>query len=156
MISYPIHTDIVKIIELQTEALRTLADANEVTLIFQSTFQNFKLEIQPEIVITDFVQLLSKVIIFTPQEHEVTISLALCDGEKFMKLNVFADGALIVIPEQALSMLQTDVVISSNQEEKLSFQIFTKSFVANLNPILQLIRPLKKRLLKSARKMAFY
>jgi AraC-like DNA-binding protein len=127
MISYPINTDIVNLLELQTEALQSLADANEVTLIFKSSFSNFNLKIQPEILITDFVQLLSKVIIFTPQDHWVNVALKKCGNDKYVQIQIYAEGSLLAIPEQELYNLKSKITIDGRPNQGTLYTLFLSS-----------------------------
>jgi AraC-like DNA-binding protein len=110
MISYPIHTDIVQLLSAQIDTLQSFADANQVHLKFSSVDDVYQMKLNIEHVLPDFIHLLCKVIIFTPQEHEVIVTLKYQKSEQTMQVTIFAKGALLEVPKHAFNNLETQIV----------------------------------------------
>ena len=74
MLHYPVESDVLLFLKNTVASLKPFADAHSVALTFESDTQHLKLSYHPETVAADLIQLICRIVTFTPQNHSVKLS----------------------------------------------------------------------------------
>jgi AraC-like DNA-binding protein len=88
---FPVKTDFISFLANLVSCLQPFARANFVSLHFESNIDKIEITYHPETVLPDLTQLLCRIITFTPQGYEVTLSVMVQDS--FIHLQVVNSGS---------------------------------------------------------------
>lgn len=79
---FPVKADLIGMIKGTIQGLRPFAVAHEVELSLNSEFKELFALYQPEQIVPDLTQLISRIITFTPQKHSVNIAVKSCPANQ--------------------------------------------------------------------------
>ncbi|SNY99654.1 helix-turn-helix transcriptional regulator [Flagellimonas pacifica] len=74
--SFVIHTDLVSLFRSLVTGLQPFAIAQDVELIFESSSKSLLAKYNPEEILSEITMLLSRIVTFTPQLHQVKVALS--------------------------------------------------------------------------------
>jgi AraC-like DNA-binding protein len=125
MINYPVKSDVLLFLRHLVASLQPFAQAHSVALSFECDKETLLLTHHPETVASDVLQLLCRVVTFTPQNQRVKLSATLHDeGDTFyLKLVVENTGVNISrVKEIALNM-QNPVIVHADRDKSTAYEI---------------------------------
>ena len=130
-------TNLVPLLEHTVSALQPFAKANFVRLQFRTDKKELKVCYRPENIIPDLVQLLCRIITFTPQEYEVSMEVKEVKSprNKIVAVHIINTGARLDQLKDIVSGLRCNVQVSPLNSYKNE-----KSIVKRLNGTLFEIR----------------
>ena len=109
---YPVKIDVVPMLRRLVEALKPFAQSNFVNLSFASEMESYELNCHPEQVLPDLIQLLSRVITFTPSHFEVQLSVKqYASSESALQLSVVNTGVKLDHLEEVYGGLKHPVEV---------------------------------------------
>lgn len=104
MVLFPVNTDLVKLLKNLVECMYPLAEANQVAISFKPEFDHYISMIDVGSLSTDLSALLSQLIIFTPQEHSISIQLKETQkgNSTYCQIRIRSMGATLELPQKEL------------------------------------------------------
>ena len=125
MLHYPIEADVLLFLKHLVESLQPFAKAHSVALSFESHKKELKLNYHPETVASDVLQLICRVVTFTPQNHSVKLSATLIEEpEKFyLKLIIENTGVNLSRIGEIAIHTRNPVIIHADKEKSTAYEI---------------------------------
>ena len=125
MLIYPVEADVIFFLKSIIEALQPFAKAHSVSLNFESKAKQLKLNYHPESVAADLIQLLCRIITFTPQHQSVKLNARLVnDADNFyLKLVIHNTGVNLTQIREIVAKTQNTVTVNSESTFNTFFEI---------------------------------
>lgn len=125
MLHYPVEADVLLFLRHLVESLQPFAKAHFVSLSFESDRETLRLNYHPETVASDMMQLICRVVTFTPQNQSVKLKVTLIDErDKFyLKLVVENTGVNISRVGEIATKTLNPVIIHADRENSTAYQI---------------------------------
>jgi len=125
MLIYPVEADVLVFLKSIIEALQPFAKAHSVSLTFECDKKTLCVSYHPESVAADLIQLLCRIITFTPQQHSVALKVSVHDEpDKFhLKLIVKNTGVNIARIGEIACNTQNSVIIHSYKDKSTACEI---------------------------------
>ena len=125
MLHYPIESDVLLFLKHLVESLQPFAKAHSVALSFECGKKTLKLTYHPETVAADILQLICRVVTFTPQNHSVTLRASLQDEPRqfYVKLVVENTGVNLARIEEIAIQTRNRVIIHAENEKSTAYEI---------------------------------
>ena len=125
MINYPVKSDVLLFLRQLVASLQPFAQAHSVALTFECDKETLLLSYHPETVASDVMQLLCRVVTFTPQHQRVKLSTTLHDeGDTFyLKLVVENTGVNISRVREIAAKTQNPVIVHTDRDKSTAYEI---------------------------------
>jgi AraC-like DNA-binding protein len=125
MLHYPIESDVILFLKHIVESLQPFAKAHSVALTFESPKKILKLSYHPETVASDVIQLICRVVTFTPQNHSVKLSAILIDEPDKFYLELIVQNTGVNLSRIGEIAIQTrnPIIIHADNEKGTAYEI---------------------------------
>jgi AraC-like DNA-binding protein len=125
MIHYPVEADVLLFLRQLVESLQPFANAHSVTLSFESSKKVLKLSYHPETIASDVIQLICRIVTFTPQNHNVKLSVTLHDegAQFYVKLMVENTGVNLSRISEIPIHVRNPVIIHADRDKSTAYEI---------------------------------
>lgn len=126
MLHYPVQTDVVIFLRHLVMSLQAFAKAHSVALTFESEHPFLNLNHYPESIATDLVQLICRIVTFTPQNHSVRLTATLHDSPPnhcFLKIRIENTGVNLSRISEITVQTRQPVAVRSEQPKSTLFEI---------------------------------
>ena len=125
MLYYPVEADVLLFLKNIVASLQSFAKAHSVALTFESDREVLRLPHHPEAIGSDVMQLLCRVVTFTPQNQRVKLSATLVDeGDSFyVKLMVENTGVNLSRIRDIATATRNPVIIHADRERSTAFEL---------------------------------
>jgi AraC-like DNA-binding protein len=125
MINYPVKSDVLPFLRYLVASLQPFAEAHSVLLTFESDRQTLQLNYHPETIAADLMQLLCRVVTFTPQNQSVKLSATLHDADDafYVKLVVENTGVNISRVKEIAQKTHNRVIIHADRERSTAYEM---------------------------------
>ncbi len=113
-----VKTDVISLIDSILQCIQPFAQANEVKLIFQPPQNKIEAECRPHEIINDFSTLLCRIITYTPQSHQVTISFSEASAQsETLILRIENTGVNLSIFPEIISGFHFSINFEKNNQD---------------------------------------
>ncbi len=125
MIQYPVKADTILFLKYLVNAVKPFARAHSVVLTFQSEHKDFHASYHPESISSNLIQLLCRVITFTPQNQKVklTAKLSQTQDQAYLKLLIENTGVNLGRVREIISQLSLPVIVHDKEDYQTIFEI---------------------------------
>ena len=125
MLQYPVKADVLLFLRQLTESLQPFAKAHSVALSFESNEQSLILNYHPEMMASDLMQLLCRIVTFTPQNYSVKLAVSLIDedGKFYLKLLIENSGVNLSPIAEIVSQMRNTVIVHADKDKSTLFEI---------------------------------
>jgi AraC-like DNA-binding protein len=125
MFHYPVESDVILFLKHLVESLQPFAKAHSVALSFESDKKTLKLSYHPETVASDVLQLICRVVTFTPQNQKVSLKVSLIDERNafYLKLKIINSGVNISRVGEITKGMRNIVTIDADDDKSTGYEI---------------------------------
>lgn len=125
MLHYPVEADVLLFLRHIVESLQPFAQAHSVALSFECDKKTLRLSYHPEMVASDVIQLLCRVVTFTPQNQQVKLSVSLINERTqfYLKLVVENTGVNISRIGEITKATRNAVIIHADRDKSTAYEI---------------------------------
>jgi AraC-like DNA-binding protein len=125
MLHYPVESDVILFLRHLVESLQPFAKAHSVALSFESDKKTLKLSYHPETVASDVLQLICRIVTFTPQNQKVILKTSLIDEKDtfYLKLVVENTGVNISRVGEITKGMRNAVTIYADDDKSTRYEI---------------------------------
>jgi len=125
MLIYPVEADVLVFLKSIVEALQPFARAHSVALSFERKFSKLHLNYHPETIVSDLMQLLCRIITFTPQNQSVKLSVELVDSynDFYLKLLIENTGVNLLTIKEIINSCKNTIIVHSGAENATTFEL---------------------------------
>lgn len=125
MIQYPVKADTILFLKHLVDAVKPFARAHSVVLTFQSERKDFHASYHPESISSDLIQLLCRVITFTPQNQKVNLSVVLSQSndQVYLKLLIGNTGVNLTRVKEIVVDIHNPVIVHDTEDNHSIFEM---------------------------------
>jgi AraC-like DNA-binding protein len=127
------NSNIIPLFENVTKAILPFAASNGITVHFHAPSQEFDFLYYPTDIIKEYCDLLCKIIVFTPQNYALNISLSgNVDGESNLKVTIKNTGANLERIQEITTGLSYEYKVCSSEPDSTIFEIMVPNKSSDL------------------------
>ena len=125
MLQYPVESDVLLFLRCLVASAQPFAHAHSVGLSFESDIESLRLSYHPETVASDLIQILCRVVTFTPQNQQVKLVATLIDERDsfFMKLVVENTGVNLSRVGEIATKTLNPVIVHADRDKSTAYEI---------------------------------
>ena len=122
--NYPVQADVIPLLKNIVQSCRPFAEAQSVNLLCETTLTSLIVHYHPEEVGADLIQLICRIVTFTPQNQRVTIRTALVHTPNayFIKIEIENSGVNISRVGEITAKLKNPCIVHSEYDNKTIYE----------------------------------
>ena len=122
--NYPVQADVIPFLNNIVQSCRPFAEAQSVNLLCETTLTSLIVHYHPEEVGADLIQLICRIVTFTPQNQRVTIRTALVHTPNayFIKIEIENSGVNISRVGEITAKLKNPCIVHSEYDNKTIYE----------------------------------
>ena len=125
MLHYPVEADVLLFLRNIVASLQSFAKAHSVALTFESDREVLRLPHHPEAIGSDVMQLLCRIVTFTPQNQRVKLTATLIhEGDAFyVKLMIENTGVNLSLIKEIAANTRHPVIVHADRERSTAYEL---------------------------------
>ena len=123
--NYPVQADVIPFLNNIVQSCRPFAVAQSVNLLFKTNISDLIVHYNPEELGMDLIQLICRIVIFTPQNHQVTIRTALenTPSRYFIKIDIENSGVNLSRIGEITAKLKHPCIVHNQYDNKTIYEL---------------------------------